>query len=103
MGGGGGHHMGGGEDDEQLNNYDTGAGFFQVCSPNTFFFVFFCFVFFVFFYGEDKPSTSAQVRDAGKVDQELTLDALILFIITGLSQAPLHTLPLTAGMLIRNI
>ena len=26
MGGGG----GGGEDDEQLNNYDTGAGFFQV-------------------------------------------------------------------------
>ena len=92
MGGGGGHHMGGGEDDEQLNNYDTGAGFFQVCSPNTF-----------FFYGEDKPSTSAQVRDAGKVDQELTLDALTLFIITGLSQAPLHTLPLTAGMLIRNI
>lgn len=31
MGGVGGHMGGGGgEDDEQLNNYDTGAGFFQV-------------------------------------------------------------------------
>ena len=66
-------------------------------------FLFFCFFCLFFFYGEDKPSTSAQVRDAGKVDQELTLDALILFIIMGLSQAPLHTLPLTVGMLIRNI
>ena len=75
---------------------------FRYVRPTLFFFVFFCFCFFVF-YGEDKPSTSAQVRDAGKVDQELTLDALILFIIMGLSQAPLHTLPLTVGMLIRNI
>ena len=42
--------MGGGEDDEQLNNYDTGAGFFQVCSPNTFFFVFFVVFFVLFFF-----------------------------------------------------
>ena len=38
-GGGGGHHMGGGEDDEQLNNYDTGAGFFQVCRQTLFCFL----------------------------------------------------------------
>ena len=74
---------------------------FRYVRPTLFFFI--LFFVFCFFYGEDKPSTSAQVRDAGKVGQELRLDALILFMIMGLSQAPLHTLPLTAGMLMRNI